>query len=148
MDLDNILGHELMSVPISIAEANGSLRSGNKSILVDVLTKDVKCPADLELPEDESTCLIIDGQATVVSFGKPREAKTFGDYADRFANHILAIAKKFDQTDFAFDQCRDTCTSIKDGTRERQKKTSRPIRHLIENREIPLPSKWTDFLNS
>ena len=65
-----------MSVPISIAEAIRSLRSGNKSILVDDLTKDAKCPADLELPDDERTCLIIDGQAMVVSFGKQHEAKT------------------------------------------------------------------------
>jgi hypothetical protein len=36
-----MLKHELMPVPIAIAETNGSLRSGNKSLLLDVLLKNV-----------------------------------------------------------------------------------------------------------
>jgi hypothetical protein len=36
-----ILKHELMPVPIAIAETNGSLRSGNKSLLLDILLKNV-----------------------------------------------------------------------------------------------------------
>ena len=36
-----ILKHELMPIPIAIAETNGSLRSGNKSLLLDILLKNV-----------------------------------------------------------------------------------------------------------
>lgn len=146
VDLDKILRHELVKVPMSIAEENGSLRSGNKAMLVDVLTKDVNCPPEIEIPKDEYSCLVIDGQATVVAFGKPAEAKTFGDYADRFVDHIHKVGKRFDRIDVTFDQYKDTGTSIKDGTREKRKKKSRPIRRLVESRDVPLPSNWNDFL--
>ena len=36
-----ILKHELMPVPLAIAETNRSLRSGNKSLLLDILLKNV-----------------------------------------------------------------------------------------------------------
>jgi hypothetical protein len=36
--------------------------------------------------------------------------------------------------------------SIKAGTRERRTKTIPPIRHVIENRSVPLPSSWPNFL--
>jgi hypothetical protein len=40
VDLNTILNHELMKVPLSIADTSGKLRTGVKSILFDVLTKD------------------------------------------------------------------------------------------------------------
>jgi len=146
VDLDNILKHELVKVPPSIAEENGSLRSGNKAMLVDVLTKDVNCPPEIDI-EDGNSCLVIDGQASVVAFGKPSDAKTFGDYADKFVNHILKTGRKFNRIDIAFDLYKNTGTSIKDGTREkRKKKKSCSIRRLVESREVPLPANWNDFL--
>ncbi|MGH0123575.1 UNVERIFIED_CONTAM: hypothetical protein FKN15_037020 [Acipenser sinensis] len=36
--------------------------------------------------------------------------------------------------------------SIKARTRKKRSKRSRPIRHVIENRDVPLPKKWTNFL--
>ena len=44
VNLDNILQHELMSVPLSLASTNGTLHSPNKSLLADILTKDVLTP--------------------------------------------------------------------------------------------------------
>lgn len=146
VNLDRILSHELGEVPISLAEENKSLRSGNKAILVEVLTKDVSCPSEIELPKDSTSTLVIDGQASVVAFGKPPEAKTFGDYADRFVKHILNVGQRFDRIDVTFDHYKDTGTSIKDGTRGKRKKKSRPIRRLVESRDVPLPSNWNDFL--
>lgn len=146
VNLDRILCHELVDVPISIAEENESLRSGNKAVLLEVLTKNVNCPTDIEIPEDRTSSLVLDGQALVVAFGKPSEAKTFGDYADRFVSHVLKIGLKFDRIDVTFDSYKDTDTSIKDGTRGKRKKKSRPIRRLVENREVPLPSNWNDFM--
>ena len=126
VDLDKILTHELVKVPLSIAAENGSLRSGNKAMLVDVLTTDVNCPPEIEIPKDEYSCLVIDGQASIVAFGKHAEAKTFGDYADRFVHHIQKVGKRFDRIDVTFDQYKDTGTSIKDGTREKRKKEVSP----------------------
>jgi hypothetical protein len=39
VNMSEILKHELMPVPIAIAETNGSLRSGNKLLLLDILLK-------------------------------------------------------------------------------------------------------------
>ena len=38
VDLRQILRHELVQVPLAIADNNGKLRTGNKSIIVDVLS--------------------------------------------------------------------------------------------------------------
>ncbi len=45
VNMQDILKHELMPVPVSIAETNQTLRSGNKSVLAEVLTKEVTCLA-------------------------------------------------------------------------------------------------------
>ncbi|KAG1671309.1 hypothetical protein GQR58_016479 [Nymphon striatum] len=44
VDLDMVLQHELLNVPISLAQTNRALRTGNKAILFDVMTKDIVCP--------------------------------------------------------------------------------------------------------
>ncbi|KAG7500299.1 hypothetical protein JOB18_016414 [Solea senegalensis] len=88
VDLPAVLKHELLPVPISLAEMNGTLRTGNKSVLVNKLTEDIVCPEAIELP-DMSSCLIIDGQALVVALGKPDKAVTFGDLADTFVRAVL-----------------------------------------------------------
>jgi hypothetical protein len=79
-----------------------------------------------------------------MALGRPSGKKTFGEYADRFVAHILKAGREFDRIDVTFDQYRDT--SIKAGTRDRRTKKSRPIRRLIEHKDVPLPNKWTDFL--
>jgi hypothetical protein len=52
----------------------------------------------------------------------------------------------YDRIDVTFDRYRDV--SIKAGTRENCTKKSRPIRRLIEDNDVPLPNKWSDFLAS
>ena len=59
VDMKAILRHELLPVPVSIAETNETLRTGNKSILADVLTDKVSCPTSLSL--EGQSVLIIDG---------------------------------------------------------------------------------------
>ena len=68
VNLDNILQHELMSVPLSLATINGTLHSANKSLLANILTKDVLTPSTISL--DGSSCLLIDGQALVTALSK------------------------------------------------------------------------------
>jgi len=80
-DLGGILKYELMPVPISLVEMNGTLRTGNKSVLLaDKLTDGITCPDDIEL--HESSWLIVDGHALVVALEKPDSTDTFGDLAD------------------------------------------------------------------
>ena len=57
---------------------NGTLRTGNKSELANVLTEDIYCPETIQL-HATSSFLSIDGQALVVALGKPDAAVTFGD---------------------------------------------------------------------
>ena len=83
----HVLQHELMNIPISIANCDGSLRTGSQAILADVITRDVVCPAEVKV-DQLSSCLIIDGQAVVVAIGKPVGAHTFGDIADVFVEHV------------------------------------------------------------
>ena len=72
-----------MSVHVSLAEMNGTLRTGNKSVLAEVLTTGINCPEAIDIG-DQSSTLIIDGQALVVIVGKPFWVVTFGDLADIF----------------------------------------------------------------
>ena len=81
VDLSSALKHELLPVPVSLAEMNGTLCTGNKSELANVVTEDIDCPETIQL-HATSSFLIIDGQALVVALGKPDAAVTFGDLAD------------------------------------------------------------------
>ena len=69
---------------------NGNLRSGNKALLMEVLTNGIVCPPTIEL--DEGVTSIIDGQALICAIGKPQGAATFGDLAiseDELDNYLL-----------------------------------------------------------
>jgi hypothetical protein len=90
----SVLKHELLPVPVSLAEMNCTLRTGNKSVLADILTEHVVCPDEIEL-HDTSSCLIIDGQALVVSLGKPDNAVTFGDMADTYVRAVLKVGTSY-----------------------------------------------------
>ncbi|KAG1647324.1 Down syndrome cell adhesion molecule-like protein 1 [Nymphon striatum] len=144
VDLNNILNHELMKVPVSIADTSGTLRTGTKSILFDVLTKNVSCPTEITI--SESSCLIIDGQAMIMSLGKPADVNTFGEYADVVVKYVLKQGEAYNRIDVTFDRYNDL--SIKGDTRVKRTKKSRPIRRLIEDDDVPLPNKWTDFMAS
>ena len=78
VDLSSVLKHELRPVPVSLAEMNGTLCTGNKSELANVLTEDIDSPETIQLHATPSF-LIIDGQVLAVALGKPDAAVTFGD---------------------------------------------------------------------
>ena len=72
LNLKEILKHELLPVPISLAEMNGYLRSGSKAMLVSILTEDIQCPPTLEASDlGNDATFVIDGQALVVARGMP-----------------------------------------------------------------------------
>jgi hypothetical protein len=143
VDLPSILRHELLPVPISLAEMNGNLRSGNKAVLAEVITEGIDCPEVIKL-HDTSSCLI-DGQALVVVLGKPDGAVTFGDLADAYVNAVLKAGAKYHRIDIVFDRYRKA--TIKGTTRTRRSKGARPIRRVVEGRDVPLPKNWQNFLS-
>ena len=144
VDLPAVLKHELLPVPVSLAEMNGTLRTGNKSILADKLTEGIVCPEAIE-HHKSSSCLIIDGQALVVALGKPNNAVTFGDLADIYVRAVLKAGSNYQRVDVVFDRYREE--TIKGATRIRRTKAARPIRRLVEGRDVPLPKNWTNFLS-
>ena len=143
VDLPTILSHELFPVPLSLAEINGSLRTGNKAILIEKLVEGLDCPPTIDL-FGKSSCMVIDGQALVVSLGKPKDSVTFGDMSDAFLRAVLQIGKFCQRIDVVFDRYWEY--SIKEITRKRRSKTSKPIRRVIENRDVPLPKNWSNFM--
>ena len=82
----------------------------------------------------------------MMALGKPDAAITFGDYADQFVGHVLKTANGFDRVDVVFDRYQEF--SIKTGTRVKRTKKLRPIRRLIENKDVPLPKQWPDYMAS
>ena len=59
VNLENILQHELITIPLSLATTDGSLHSTNKSVLANILTQQVETSANVAV--DEASCLLIDG---------------------------------------------------------------------------------------
>ncbi|KAG1683504.1 hypothetical protein GQR58_009959 [Nymphon striatum] len=137
-----VLQHELLNVSISLTQTNRALRTGNKAILVDVMTKDIVCPPQVVL--DGSSCLVVDGQAAVVALGKPENVDNFGQFGDAFVKHISDAGQHFNRVDVTFDRYHDS--SIKEGTRDKRSKTTRPIRRIIESKDVPVPHKWKNLL--
>ena len=143
VDLEEILQHELLPVPISLAEMNGNLRTGQKSLLADELVKGISCPATIKI--SKSATLVIDGQAMVNAIGKPYNATTFGDFADIFSRYVYQSGSEYSRIDIVFDRYQED--SVKAGTRIRRKKGVASIRRIIESRDVPLPKEWQGFLH-
>ena len=69
------------------------------------MTADISCPSDLKATDLRcEPMLVIDGQAVVISIGKPQEAKTFGDLADTFVKSILQSGTEFQRIDVLFNR--------------------------------------------
>ena len=87
VNLENILQHELMTIPFPLATTDGSLHSTNKSVLANILTQQVETSANVAV--DEGSCLLIDGQAPLMALGKPPSIMTFGDFANIFTETVF-----------------------------------------------------------
>ena len=118
-----VMQHELLPVPIALAEMNGQLRTGAMSILADVFLSGINCPGSFEV--EVSSCLIIDGNALIVAIGKPQEAKTFGDLADVFMGVVMHYGRACQQIHVTFD--RYWTDYIKSATREKRTGKNHPI---------------------
>ena len=121
VNMKKILQHELMPIPISLAETNGALRTGSKTSLVECLTFDVQCPAAIEV--QDNSCLVIDGQDMVIAIGKLQTCKTFGD-AKAFVNlvnRVILVSAANNRVDVVFDIYTDN--SMKASTHQTRTKT-------------------------
>ena len=79
--------------------------------------------------------------------GRIPGCRTFGDFADKFAERVCAHFKgESSRVDVVFD--RYQYNSIKSGTRSKRNGNIRPIKCIINNREVPMVSNWNQFLVS
>ena len=69
VDINSIEKHELMPVPVALAQMNSRRRTGNKSMLAGILISFIEFSTTVN--HGKVACLLIDGQARVVSAGKP-----------------------------------------------------------------------------
>ena len=79
----------------------------------------MKLETSANVAVDEASCLLIDGQALVMAHGKPPGMKTFGDFANIFAETVFKMGAKYQRIEVVFDRYRDE--SIKSGTRIKRK---------------------------
>ena len=140
--MNEILKHELMAVPLALAETNGMLKSGDKALLADALIGSIHCPESV--PCEGQSCLVIDGQALVRALGRLAKCVTFGDYANEFVHSVTTMGSQFKRIDVTFDRYDDP--SIKDGTRSVRAKGIKLIRRIIDSPNVPLPKDWDSFI--
>ena len=143
IELDTLLLKELSPVPLSLANTNGTLRSTNKAQLAHLLEEgNIK----QSLPESSlQECTIIDGMDLIYSLGKLPGLKTFGDLVDVVTKMILSNLKgNCFRVDVVFDQY--NAKSIKSGTRIKRHGCHRPVRRLVQDRNLKLPDNWQNFL--
>ena len=142
VDLPRTLSHELSTVPFAIADSNGQLRTGNESVMIELLLRGLERPQ--VTPVAGRSTLIVDGQALVMALGRPSECNTFDDFAEKFVKAVLFSGKDFNRIDVTFDRYRET--SIKCATRKKRSRGHAPIRRVIEDGTVPLPKHWSNFL--
>ena len=99
--MDEVLQHELSSLPLSLAKINGDMNSTSKSDMTDILMGDIEVQYNIPAQEGlNKTCVVIDGHALIQALGKPHNCKTFQDYAIVFfkavTKHINATVKQID----------------------------------------------------
>lgn len=145
VNLMDILQYELSPVPLSIADTNRNLRSTAKSVLSKILTENIGIVNTL--PNSElSSCVIIDGPALIQALGKPSNAKTFGDLAEVFCENVFKhFSNTCNRVDVVFDRYFES--SIKNATRIKRSGKVRPIRRIIDSKEVPLPQVWKHFID-
>jgi hypothetical protein len=100
----------------------------------------------VKLPDsNKRSCLVIDGQALIQAIGKPTGTKTFGELADVFCDNIVGrFGVTYKRIDVLFDRYQDYST--KNATRVKRVGKMRPIRKVVDSRDVPLPHIWKNFI--
>ena len=145
ISLKDVLSFELSPVPYSLANADGSLRKGTKSVLCSLLEKDVNVVQQLTaLPNP--TVVIIDGMA-IIQMSKSAGTSTFGDLSEKYYNIFTAplFSNNCVQVHVVFDQYWEN--SIKEGQRERRG-ASVGLEVRIGGPTTPVPRQWGKYISN
>ena len=145
ISLKDVLSFELSPVPYSLANTDGSLRKGTKSVLCSLLEKDVNVVQQLTaLPNP--TVVIIDGMA-IIQMSKSAGTSTFGDLSEKYYNIFTAplFSNNCVQVHVVFDQYWEN--SIKEGERERRE-ASVGLEVRIGGPTTPVPRQWGKYISN
>lgn len=146
VEYNEIFQYELTPFPMSLT-VNGQLNTpSHKSALGAIVQEYTQCVNKLPpVMDNAKTCHIFDGMSVVQRLGKPSKCRTFGDYANIFANMIFNNPHGAERIDVVFDHYKEQ--SIKRVTRQKRGPKS-SIQRIIENTETPLPQQWHLFIHS
>ena len=145
VQLDNFLRYELSPAPLTLATTDGNLRSTNESQMTHIIEKGKTKSSLLMCDLLVQVCTILDGMALVHVIGKPAECKKFGDLADTIINSVFShFLDKCTRVDIIFDHY--GTQSVKSGTRSKHRRGIRPVRRIIEDRNVRLPENWQAYL--
>ena len=147
VNLRDVLGYELSTVPLSIAHIGGTLRKANKSVVLGELQEngDVELKLPLPLP-DFSTTYIIDGMA-MIQMIKSGGASTFGELD---STHYKTLTSSLgrngcSRVDIVFD--RYTPKSIKAGERSKRGASS-ALEVKIQSLNTPIQKQWQKYITN
>ena len=104
--------------------------------MAEALLEGINCPASIK--SEGNSCLLIDAQAQVKKIGKPAEDKTFGDLGTILLTSVINLGSSYDEIHLVFDRYREV--SIKEGTRAKRGRGIHPVRRVIEDPNVPLPT--------
>jgi hypothetical protein len=148
VNLKDVMGYELSSVPFALAHSDGTLRKNTKSELLAELEATVKTlPASPLSDSHHLTACVTDAMA-IVHMLKSTGAKTFGELADKYYDTITAPFQRSgcNRVDVVFDRY-DRPTSIKAAERLRRGAfTSLEI--SISGPSTPLPKQWEKYIKN
>ena len=122
VDIKEVASHELISIPVSIFETNGMMRTGTKSTMVASLmgaTCEEASPGVqyINLPTiPQDSILLVDLMGRVHAIGYQKGVATFGEYANLVISSIVGGARVYGQVHVISD--RYPAVSPKDHTNE------------------------------
>ena len=141
--LKDVLSFELSPVPYALANTDGNLRKGTKSVLCSLLEKHVNVVQRLPASPNP-TVVIIDGMA-VIQMSKSAGASTFGELSEKYYNNFSAplISSNCVQVHLVFDQYWEN--SIKGGEHQRRG-ASVGLEVQIGGPATPVPKQWGKYV--
>ncbi|KAK3698753.1 hypothetical protein QZH41_004049 [Actinostola sp. cb2023] len=146
IDLREVLSFELSTIPYSLAHHDGTLRKTTKSVLLQILEKDVTVEPRLSSLPAMSTVYIIDGMA-LIQMLKFAGASTFGEMAGKYYEVVTGYHQQENchRVDVVFDQYWHL--SIKAGERKKRGETS-ALEVKIHGSSTPVPKQWPKYISN
>ena len=137
VDLKTLFNYPLEALPLSLSEADGTLKKTPKSALLHKLEQDVEPVSDLPI----GCAILMDGMALVRQIKTTK--MTYSQFATVLLKKVLSIGRDSSRIDVVFDVYLDN--SIKDVERNRRSCGELKLQQIIPDAEI---KQWALLLSS